>query len=79
MVPGEVPARGLVAAGLVLSVLLPPVGLILTIIARRQQRQMGYTPDMVSTVALGLSFVFMVIGIILVVALIAGVIASGVL
>jgi len=73
---GEPPARVLVIAGLVLSVLLPPVGLILTLIARHKQRQLGYSPDMVSTLALGLSFVFLVLGIILAVALTAGLMAA---
>ena len=61
--------RGLLIAAVVLAFVLPPVGLVLGLVARHQDRRAGAEPDVLATVAIIGSLAMLVLTTILVVAL----------
>ncbi|MDR2702834.1 MAG: hypothetical protein LBB58_00615 [Cellulomonadaceae bacterium] len=48
------PYKPLAITAVVFAVLLPPVGIILAVIARVLQRKAGFDPDVLTTIALAL-------------------------
>ena len=66
------PERGMAIASLVLAVLLPPIGLVLALVARSRARKAGFEPDVLTTVALFVSIAAMIAFIVLAMALIVG-------
>jgi hypothetical protein len=60
--PATVPGKGLGIAGLILAILVPLVGLILSIIAKSQSKKAGYKNGP-ATAGIWISIILMVLGI----------------